>query len=43
MQKISDVISDFLNDIKEIQSEYNYRYEIFGLCDKSTQDLLHEL
>lgn len=43
MKKISDVISDFLNDIKEIQSEYNYRYENVGLCDKATQDLLHEL
>ena len=31
MQKISDVISDFLNHTKEIQSEYNYRYENVGL------------
>lgn len=41
--KKSEIITQFLNYIDNCQKQYNYAFEMVGIEDKRTSDLLHEL
>lgn len=43
MKDINKILTNFLSDIREIESEYSWNFEAVSKCDKATQDLLHEL
>lgn len=43
IKKTSQQLSDFLSFVREITAEYHSSFTEVGICDKETDDLLHQI